>query len=603
MKPPTPSEELLAGRRALDGLLAVELIDDWRWEPDLSVWSLQVRLAVDPGEAERVPRSTDWYLLVSPTYPLGAIEVYPAKTGGITQTYHHQYLNQLGDPTRPWRTGNICADTGARGLERHAPNNEPWDARHRLKWYVQRALGWLEAAACDDLMRAGEPFELPHFPQAPNANHTIAFNEDQWSFEAWQAIPHSVGLFEYAESPSIRQAALVQRFLAPNRKILLEAPWSQNYRSTRSSAQLGVWIRLPQLPVLDPWQSSTTWGELTDACASYDLNLMPLLESASHLVRDGNPHVGLLGFPIPRITGEQPILMHWQAFVFPGLAHGAEHPKGFRPNKKSQWRIDRRSSLSPERSIEWRRSANWAADEISSRGRVPERVRGASIAMIGAGALGSVMSELLVRAGIADILIMDGDTLEIGNLVRHSLTMSDLGRNKAEAVAARLQSVSPNVQVDAIRTSFPPRDPDAVERLNRADVIIDTTGSDEVIAALELHPWLGAKLMISASLGLGAMRMYIYAVHDHHFASSEFHHRIGPLLDRDAEEWAGGTLPWEAVGCWNPVFPARVDDVWLLAAAAAKRIIDLIEHPPAEPQLTEIEQSEEHGVFAGVSIR
>lgn len=601
--PLKPSESLLAGRRALDGLPGVELIEDWQWMPESGGWALLVRLTIEPGEAARLPRATDWYFRVDPGYPFGRILVYPAKKGGLTQTFPHQYENRLDDSNLPWRTGNICAHTGAQGMERYVATEEPWSAGRRLAWYVQRSRTWLEAAAADDLLRAGEPFELPHFPLDSATDCTVAFHEDPQSFALWAASPHSHGVFEYAEFPHIRQAVLAQRFYGQRKHLIVDLPWGEAAKVSASDGERGVWIRLPALPVLGPWQAPTTWGELADAAATMGVDLWELLEPASHFVRDGHAHLGLLGFPIPTITGESPDLMHWQAFRMPALAHGSEHRNGFRPTKEHHWDIDRRRVFAAENPIKWLQSANWSAGEITARGSVQEAVRRISVAVIGAGALGSVVSEMLVRAGIEDLLIIDHDTLEIGNLVRHSLTMRDLGRLKAEAVAERLSGVSPNVEVDALTAAFPPTHPERIERINQADVIIDTTGSDEVVTALASFPWTSAKLQISASLSLGARGMYLFAFRGVEFPVEDFQDQVRLLLERDAEEWGDAEMPWAGAGCWHPVFPARVDDIWLLAAAGVKQILGWIERPPEGPLLRQIVQMEDQEAFTGVSIQ
>ncbi|HET9131291.1 MAG TPA: ThiF family adenylyltransferase, partial [Terriglobia bacterium] len=49
------------------------------------------------------------------------------------------------------------------------------------------------------------------------------------------------------------------------------------------------------------------------------------------------------------------------------------------------------------------------------------RIGNARIALIGAGALGSVSAELLVRAGVGFLRIIDRDFVELSNLQRQSL--------------------------------------------------------------------------------------------------------------------------------------------------------------------------------------
>ena len=64
-----------------------------------------------------------------------------------------------------------------------------------------------------------------------------------------------------------------------------------------------------------------------------------------------------------------------------------------------------------------------------------------NVLLIGAGALGSIITESLVRTGLVRIRLVDHDTLLPHNLTRHTLTATDIGRAKATAVAERLNSL------------------------------------------------------------------------------------------------------------------------------------------------------------------
>lgn len=599
MRTQSPSPEMLAGRRALDGLSGVELIEDWTWESAFGRWSLLLRLAIAQG-SERVPRSTDWYFVVESGYPLGRIWVNPAKENGLTETFPHQRINLPIEPEAPWLNGNICVTNEIQSLNRYVLNEEPWTAHRRLKWYVRRALTWLETAANNKLFASGDPFEMPEFLHQSDEKSLVAFSEDAERYLAWQESSNQFGFFEYSKPLWIQQGILVQRFLTPQRKPILEIGWSESAQDTSTQRSQGIWLRLPALPVIKPWQAPTTWGELEDACAQNDIDLLPLLERASHRVRNGKSHLGLVGFPVSRTIGAEPVQMHWQAFLFPALSHGHAHPDGFRPTQNNQFRMDRRSALAPLQSIKWLKSANWHPDEISARGRLPEDVRQAKVAIIGAGALGSVVAEMLARAGVSDILIIDDDYVEMGNLVRHTLTTSDLRNSKAEAVTRRLTSVSPNIQVSAYVGAFPPKSEQIYDRLRGCQVIVDTTASDEVIAGLGTISWDDPKIMLSLSLSMGANRIYIFSTCSTNFPVDDFHRHVDPLLLEDAEAWQERGLPWEGTGCWNPVMPARVDDIWLLAAASIKEIEAAIKRPPEEHQFCVFEQVSSEQGFLGI---
>lgn len=105
------------------------------------------------------------------------------------------------------------------------------------------------------------------------------------------------------------------------------------------------------------------------------------------------------------------------------------------------------------------------------------------VALLGAGALGSMLGELLVRAGVFDVTILDNGHMEAGNLARHVLTVTEVGARKAAAPAQRLNRVSPKARVGRFDQTFPPSG-DAKAAIDAADLIIDATTSEVVIDSL-----------------------------------------------------------------------------------------------------------------------
>ena len=70
--------------------------------------------------------------------------------------------------------------------------------------------------------------------------------------------------------------------------------------------------------------------------------------------------------------------------------------------------------------------------EIGKQGQ--SKLGKSSVAVVGLGALGSVSSELLARAGIGKLILIDRDVVELSNLQRQSLYgESDVGKPKALA--------------------------------------------------------------------------------------------------------------------------------------------------------------------------
>jgi hypothetical protein len=75
---------------------------------------------------------------------------------------------------------------------------------------------------------------------------------------------------------------------------------------------------------------------------------------------------------------------------------------------------------------------------------------------------------------------------------------------------------------------------------------------------------------------------------------------LDPWLKYELKEYANQELPREGIGCWHPVFPARVDDVWLMVSVAVKHLESVIAAIPTQPELIIFEQYYENDVFAGI---
>lgn len=79
-----------------------------------------------------------------------------------------------------------------------------------------------------------------------------------------------------------------------------------------------------------------------------------------------------------------------------------------------------------------------------------ERLRAASVLVVGAGGLGGPVISQLAGAGVGRLIIADGDAVSLSNLHRQTLfSVTDVGREKAAVAAARAQGLNPFVQVQA----------------------------------------------------------------------------------------------------------------------------------------------------------
>lgn len=78
-----------------------------------------------------------------------------------------------------------------------------------------------------------------------------------------------------------------------------------------------------------------------------------------------------------------------------------------------------------------------------------EKLKLANVLVIGCGGIGCASAELLARAGVGQISLIDADTIEISNLQRQvGFTQKDVGYYKSEVLAKRLKQINPYIQVD-----------------------------------------------------------------------------------------------------------------------------------------------------------
>ena len=110
-----------------------------------------------------------------------------------------------------------------------------------------------------------------------------------------------------------------------------------------------------------------------------------------------------------------------------------------------------------------------------------ERLLASSIAVLGCGALGTVIASTVVRAGVGHVRIIDRDYIELNNLQRQILfDEEDIARGLPKAIAAaeKLRTVNSQVQVEPVVADV---NPDNVEQLiGDVDLVLDGTDNFEI---------------------------------------------------------------------------------------------------------------------------
>lgn len=539
--PTSPTPELRRARRACEGLTGVEMLGDLIGTDRR--WAQEVRIDCRRDDGA-VPRLTRWFVVIDRAYPDGAIDVYPARAGGVVDTFPHQDRNEAGDADF-WRAGKLCLDEPSAILGRAVTNHEPREVDFRLRWHVERAVAWVEAAASNGLLAEGADFELPALPQTVAGRDVVLVCESATTLPTWLEAPNH-GTVKWTKR---RHLLVAGEFRAADFKLPME--WG-SWASGMDFKQESPWIILPDLPVLPPWRSPGTWGELRRAARSQDVDLDADLRRCVERLRYAKPPLLFLGSPIPERVGGDLVEVHWQVVRVEGLPRRKN--RGARIGK-----LDKQA-LSDDTPLAYMRVENASRARLTARGGLVSEVRRLHFLLIGAGALGSPVAELLVREGTHEVTVVDGERFAPGNCARHTLGLDAVGLIKAGEVASRLASASPGVRVRGISTMLPS---DPAELLDAADVIVDMTGSDDVLVRMACVDLAKPKNWFSVWMSYGLRHLMVFSSTGHRFPLDEFRAISDPLLNKTRVESEEGVR--EGPGCWHPRFPGRASAVAVFA--------------------------------------
>jgi hypothetical protein len=217
----------------------------------------------------------------------------------------------------------------------------------------------------------------------------------------------------------------------------------------------------------------------------------------------------------------------------------------------------------------WIHGRGQSLDQASLKGR--------KVAIVGCGSVGSEMAELLAKAGVGELTLIDGDTFLSANTSRHLLGLTYLGWNKAQGVATELQRRLPHLNVGAFH-------PKKFERLSAAelgklvgvDMIVtaglDIEGEAAVNAWRQLLPHPPAYLSTWVeAYAIAGHAVLLYGKHD---LMSRFE---GERPNFRVTEWPAGAgeLIVEA-GCGNVFQPHGAVDLQPTISMASRLALDAL---------------------------
>ena len=224
-------------------------------------------------------------------------------------------------------------------------------------------------------------------------------------------------------------------------------------------------------------------------------------------------------------------------------------------------------------------------------GVVEDCVHNRVVALIGLGALGSTVAELLAKAGVGEFRLCDCDYLATGNVARHVGGLNEFGAPKTRVVMSRLMEINPYLtfsEGDVITGSAVTSLDGLGEFLAPADLTISTTADESVesiinqVAVIHRKPVVYGRALRRGSMGR------VFLVRPGRDACKEClseYARSGRQGEEVPNDWIDVIESEDDVllhECGRPVIPASAIDMSFVAALIARVALDILEGGEAE---------------------
>lgn len=135
-----------------------------------------------------------------------------------------------------------------------------------------------------------------------------------------------------------------------------------------------------------------------------------------------------------------------------------------------------------------------------------ERLRRAHVLVVGLGGVGAYAAEMLCRAGVGQLTLVDADTVQPSNINRQLPALhSTLGQTKAEVLAARFRDINPDIQLKVLPVYLKDEAIPTLLDSARFDFIVDAIDTVAPKCYLIYHA-LQRGLKIVSSMGAGAKK-------------------------------------------------------------------------------------------------
>lgn len=480
-------------------------------------------------------------------------------------------------------------------------SNIEWNPSDGLYGFFERLYLWLERAALNDMDPIEGPLEPPH--------HVTDFSQKPFVIRA--DAPCNPG-------DSWMGLALLEDY--ENRIELVG--WDDLSGGWPTHERPALALMLPDaLPMEFPAKGAELLQEIERAGISRE-SLLNKLAIAALLTPGGEPVHLVVGLPMRRAVDGAKRL---HIAVWTTEADKADALRKVLPeNSDDQVIRDLRKDLADTllsifelSKIAWCRVLDDRPEIVVRRDHETPIAwfEGKKVLVLGCGALGSWVAEIIVRANANLIHLVDDNIVKPGILVRQNFQLKDIGANKARALGGRIMELATGCTVEAFASEAHFFLFENLERFHDYDVILDCTASNIFQQKLE-RDW--AKFtgqnprFVSMIIDAHAKHCLCVAVPENSNAGvwdayQWLKWRLATEGSRNAlisafySDQAGQNLFQPEPGCSDPTFRASAADIMSLASTTLNNACEVLQSEKSGAGIA-ISAPEVNGQTSGFSL-
>lgn len=138
-----------------------------------------------------------------------------------------------------------------------------------------------------------------------------------------------------------------------------------------------------------------------------------------------------------------------------------------------------------------------------------QRLKASTVLVVGVGGLGCPAAQYLAAAGIGELWLLDDDSVALSNLQRQILfSQSDIGKDKVNAAAEKLQANNPNV---VCKTLCERADPTRlIELCSHVDIVLDCSDNFDTRHALNRAAFATQTPLVSGAAVRMEGQLYVF---------------------------------------------------------------------------------------------